>query len=91
MGEGSQTGTPERIIRTLARMASRISGRVIAGDIKSGEFSIRAGMPQGRTLSHQLYNVMIDDLFAALMRAGVEVMGGGGLVDMADGQSIPSL
>ncbi len=77
-------GTPERVIRMLARMFRNAEIVVVADGIRSRKFTSRAGVPQGSPISPHLYNVLIDELFYLLEQTGAQIQSG--TVKTADGE-----
>ena len=85
-----ERGTPERVVRILARLGRSNQSQVIGNNRRSRPFQARAGVQQGGTLSPHLYNVLIDTLCEQLEQR-VGQMNNQQVIKMCDGKPIGGL
>ena len=85
-----ERNTDSRLTHILANMTSESTFFVAADGIQSKSKTTRSGVPQGSSLSPQLYNSFIDVLFDRLKIFGESVVGLEKLVEDAQGHIIPS-
>lgn len=71
---------PTTILRIIEQLLSHSNATIIADGKQSRTFPLKAGVPQGSTISPFLYNVLINELFHELQQANIDILVNGSLI-----------